>query len=143
MLVAFLDLQQLDMFHLVVMVVVELGFVEDCEVVVVAEVACPQVHPHQPLVGLDLVHPGFDNVGVIEPVMPLVLVHGVVVEHVEVLVKGVVDLDDFVSHVSVQFNYMENKYYCEFKSCQIIYVFPMNCFTAQAAVNLWLVKGYL
>lgn len=92
---ALVDVQQLHMVDMVV--VVEVGFEDHGEVVVVSKAAGLDVDAVEELVGADLVNPDFLNVGVLELLM-MSVVFKFRGDSVEAIVEGGVDFDDCISH---------------------------------------------
>ena len=103
----FVDVEKLDVFALMVVMMVESSFIDNGEVVVVREVSCSEVNPHNPFVRLDLVSPCLDNMRMIKSIMPLMMLHRFSNNHVEVVIESLINFDDLISHCDdlIKFNY--------------------------------------
>ena len=103
----FVDFDEFNVFTLMMVMMMEGSFIDNGEVMVVREVSCSKVDPHNPFVRLDLVSPCLHNMRVLKSIIPLMMLHGFSNNHVEMVIESLVDLDDFVSHCDdmIKFNY--------------------------------------
>lgn len=100
-----MDIDEHHIFDLMVMMVVEMNLIHNCEVMVVAQVAGLDVYPIKPFMVTSFITPGLFNMGVL-PLSSQSLM-AMMVDSAKVIVEGGINNYDFVTHFQkINYSYL-------------------------------------